>query len=141
MANAKITSYRDLEVWQEAMELVVEIYNLCDEFPAREEFGLKSQLRRASVSVPSNIAEGCGRVSTGEYLQHVGIAYGSLMEIETQVLITVRLGYVSQSRVRGILERTARIGKQANALMARLTDRLQTKRRARTASEFVVPES
>jgi four helix bundle protein len=82
-----VQSYRELIVWQKAMKLVQSIYSLTKDFPKEEVYALTSQIRRAAVSIPSNIAEGQGRDSTKEFLHHLSIAYGSLMEVETQILI------------------------------------------------------
>src|SRR5258708_1498266 len=90
-----IKSYRDLETWQTAMGLVAQIYRVTKIFPKDELYSLTSQLRRAAVSVPSNIAEGQGRDSTKEFLHHLSIAHGSLCEVETQLLIAQRLEYLS----------------------------------------------
>ena len=84
-------SYRDLRVWQKAMDLVIEVYRVTAQFPSDERFGLTSQMRRAAVSIPSNIAEGHGRQSTREFANFLWIANGSLMELETQVMIAERL--------------------------------------------------
>ena len=92
----KVKSYQDLETWQQAMSLVVEVYRVTKLFPKEELFGLTSQLRRAAVSIPSNIAEGQGRTSTKEFLHHLSIAYGSLCEAETQILIAKKLDYLGQ---------------------------------------------
>ena len=86
-------SYRDLIAWNKAMELVTEIYRVTHNFPKEELFGLMSQLRRAAVSIPSNIAEGKGRLSKGEFRQFLGNARGSLAELETQILIAQNLNY------------------------------------------------
>ncbi|MFV9505811.1 MAG: four helix bundle protein [Oscillochloridaceae bacterium umkhey_bin13] len=86
-----IQSYRDLLVWQKSMDLVTEIYQLTRQFPHEELFGLTSQTRRAAVSIPANIAEGYGRIHRKEYLHHLSIARGSLMEVETHLQIAVRL--------------------------------------------------
>lgn len=88
---AELRTYRDLLVWQKAMELAEQVYALSVTFPPDERFGLTSQLRRAAVSVPANIAEGYGRNSRGEYLQHLGISRGSLRETETLLLLSERL--------------------------------------------------
>ena len=80
-----VQSYRDLVAWNKAMELVTEIYRVTKQFPKEELFGLMSQLRRAAVSIPSNIAEGKGRLSKGEFRQFLGNARGSLAEVETQI--------------------------------------------------------
>ena len=86
-------SFRELLVWQRAMEMTVAVYRCTEEFPAAERFGLISQLRRASVSVASNIAEGYGRSTRGEYTQFLGHARGSVSEVETQLEIAARLGF------------------------------------------------
>ncbi|WP_242131015.1 four helix bundle protein [Aestuariivivens marinum] len=90
----KTQSHRDLKVWQEAMNLVVIIYELTEKFPSNEAFGLASQLRRAAVSIPSNIAEGAGRKGGKEFARFLYIALGSLSEVETQIEIAVRLQYL-----------------------------------------------
>ena len=87
-------SYRDLEVWQRAMDLVVACYRLTKAFPASELYGLTGQLQRAAVSVPANIAEGQARQHTKEFLHHLSIANGSLAELETHIQIAERLGYI-----------------------------------------------
>ena len=84
-----------LEVWKEAVELTVEVYELTKAFPKEEIYGLTSQIRRAVVSVPSNIAEGCARKSATETIHFLYIAIGSLAEVETQIIISNRLGYIS----------------------------------------------
>ena len=87
-------AHYDLRVWQEAMELVKMIYQSSSSFPESENFGLKSQIRRAAISVPSNIAEGAARISAKEFLQFLSISRGSLSEVETQMLISKNLGYL-----------------------------------------------
>jgi four helix bundle protein len=87
-------TYRDLVVWQKAMELVTEIYKATERFPKEEIYGLTSQLRRAAISVPSNIAEGQGRLTKKEFHHFLGYARGSLLEMETQLLIAQNLGYL-----------------------------------------------
>ena len=88
-----MASFRELKVWQRAIELSVAIYKLTMEFPNAELYGLTSQLRRAAVSVASNIAEGYGRTSKGEFRQFVGVACGSVLEIQTQLVIAKELGF------------------------------------------------
>jgi len=88
---AKLRNYQELIVWQKAMDLVIAVYQQTREFPREELYGLTNQLRRASVSIPSNIAEGQGRNTTGDFRQFLSIAYGSLQEVETQLLISGRL--------------------------------------------------
>ena len=115
-----VKCYRDLVAWQKSMDLVTEIYDSTQAFPRAEVFGLVSQLRRAAVSVPSNIAEGHARQSTGEFRQFLGHALGSLVELETQVLIAQRLGFVDLQRSDELLGRTTEIGKIINGLLRSL---------------------
>ena len=101
-----IRSYRDLEVWKRGVDLVELIYKLTQSFPSEEKFGLTSQLRRAAVSISSNIAEGWGRDSTKDYVRFVRIARSSLFEIETQLIIAHRLGYLNEDALRASLQET-----------------------------------
>ena len=110
-------TYADLEVWRAAMELVVQIYKLTREFPRDEMYGLTSQLRRAAVSVPSNIAEGKGRSSDRELCQFLCHARGSLFEVQTQMKIAERLGYVATNDCSLVQEETVRIGQMINGLI------------------------
>jgi four helix bundle protein len=96
--------YRDLRVWQVAMDLAIESYRVGELLPARERFGLVAQIRRAATSVPANIAEGNGRVHRREYLHHLSIARGSLNELQTLVAIAERLGYVVASDLKQFAE-------------------------------------
>ena len=97
--------HRDLKVWQESIELVKEVYDLLTDFPKNEEYGLSLQIRRAVVSIPSNIAEGCGRGTNKELSHFLNIALGSLVEVETQLYISYTLGYIDDmSRIDGRLE-------------------------------------
>jgi four helix bundle protein len=98
------------------MELVTHIYQLTRGFPGQEKFGLISQLQRAAVSIPANIAEGHGRKSTGTYLNHISIANGSLMEVETLIQIASRLGFLTQQQLMDTLSRTDEIGKMLSGL-------------------------
>ena len=109
-------TYRELMVWQKSMQLVTNIYESTECFPKSELFGLSSQLRRAVVSVPSNIAEGQGRDSTKEFVHHLSFAYGSLMETETQVQIAYNLGYLRQIELDRLLLQTAEVGRMLNGL-------------------------
>ena len=93
----EIHSHKDLKVWQASMALAAAIYGVTKKFPQDERYGLTAQLRRAAVSVPSNIAEGHARESTKEYLHHLSIAQGSLAEVETQVMLAMRLDYLHES--------------------------------------------
>jgi four helix bundle protein len=104
-----IRDFRDLEVWQRAIDLVVETYRVTRSFPSEERYGLTAQLRRAAVSVPSNIAEGRGRFGLGGFLYHLSVATGSLMELETQFFIAERLGLLQPGEARAVLEKTAEV--------------------------------
>lgn len=115
-----VRSYRDLIVWKKAIDLVIDVYHYTRSFPKEETYGLISQLRRAAVSVPSNIAEGHARVSTGEFRQFLGHALGSLVEIETQILISERLNYIDPANAAEISRRTDEIGRMLNALLRSL---------------------
>ena len=112
--------YRELIAWQKSMALVKRVYVLSKDFPNDERFGLTSQIRRAAVSVPSNIAEGQGRDSTKEFIHHLSIAYGSLMEVETQILIGQDLGYLRMEAVSALLAESAEAGRIINGLMKSL---------------------
>src|SRR6201993_4169691 len=104
-------SYRDLRVWQRAMDLVVSVYRATQEFPREELYGLTSQMRRAAVSIPSNIAEGKGRSTDRDRALFFCHARGSLLELETQVLIAGRLGYLSSSRTEILTQASAELGR------------------------------
>ena len=91
----EVKNYQDLIVWQKAMDVVVEVYRLTKKFPQGEFYGLTNQIRRAAISIPSNIAEGHTRNSRSEYLNFLSIAQGSRAEVETQMIISVRLGYLT----------------------------------------------
>lgn len=92
---AEIRSFRDLVAWQKAVDLCQTVYEVSKRFPADERFGLVAQIRRAAVSVPSNIAEGYGRRSKGDYLRFLNVALGSLCELETQAILAIRLGFAT----------------------------------------------
>ena len=124
-----ISSYRDLDVWRRSMDLVEHCYRATASFPRAEEFGLRAQLRRACVSVPSNIAERHGRSTTGEYLQHLSVAHGSLMEVETQLQISGRLGYLEPGAVTALLGETGQIGKMIHTIGSRLRTRVTGRNR------------
>ena len=113
-------TYRELLVWQRAMNLVELVYTASGRWPREELYGLTSQIRRASVSVPSNIAEGQGRNSNKEFINHLSIARGSLLELETQVLIAERLRYVDAEATRTILAASAEVGRLLSGLATSL---------------------
>ena len=119
-----VRSYRDLDVWKKAMDLEALCYQTSSCFPRQEAYGLSSQLQRSAVSVPANIAEGQGRSSTKEFINHLSIAYGSLMELETHIQIANRLGYIGEDSLEALLERTSEIGRMLNGLMQVLNDKL-----------------
>lgn len=116
----QIRSYRDLVVWQKSMKLVAECYSMTKEFPNHQQFGLTSQLQRAAVSIPANIAEGHGRRTTGDYLRHLAIARGSLMELETHIQIAEMLKYVDSKGSEQLLVRTAEISRMLTSLLSSL---------------------
>src|SRR6266487_6295644 len=111
-----VRNYTELIAWQKAIELVESVYVLSRSFPKDELYGLTSQVRRAAVSVPSNIAEGHTRASTKEYLNYISMAQASLAETETQLVVAVRLGYVVPKRVESVLKEAVVLGKQLYAL-------------------------
>ena len=115
-----LQDYRQLEVWQEAMNLVTLIYQSTAGFPREETYGLTNQLRRAAVSVPSNIAEGQGRRSTKEFLNQLSVARGSLLEVQTQVEISSRLKYLAADQVGGLEQRIGTVARLLNGLIRSL---------------------
>lgn len=113
---AAITSFRDLRGWQAGMNLVEQVYKMTGCFPKSETYGLSSQMQRAAVSIPSNIAEGYVRESTKEYLQHLSIAQASLAELSTQIEIAARLNYTSQQDFTQMSDSATSLSKQLYAL-------------------------
>lgn len=120
---AQITSHRDLRFWQEAISLVEECYRLATAFPKDELFGLSSQLKRAAVSVPANISEGFGRGSTGSDIQLLKIARGSLCEIETHLVLVIRLRLVEKPAVDKAMATRDRVAKLLHSLIISLDRR------------------
>ena len=112
-----IQTYRDLRVWQEAMDLAEATYRLAQTMPASESFGLVAQVRRSAVSVPANIAEGYGRESTGSYIQFLKTARGSLRELETHVLLAQRVGLVARQDADKLLGIAENVAKKLHALI------------------------
>jgi four helix bundle protein len=108
-------------VWQRSMDLVERIYQITSVFPSGEQWGLVSQMRRAAVSVPSNIAEGYGRQATGNYRHHLSIARGSLLELETQVLLSERLGYLRSEGAATILAEIQEMSRMLATLVSKLS--------------------
>jgi len=113
-------SFRELTVWQRAMEMTVRVYELTRNFPRDEIYGLTSQLRRASVSVASNIAEGRGRISQGEFQQFLGLAQGSNFEVQTQLEVSRRLSLGSEASLNQAEKLSIEVGKMLSALIASL---------------------
>jgi len=111
VANGEIRSYEDLAAWQLAVDLSVEVYRVTESFPAVDRFGLAQQVRRAAVSVPSNIAEGYGRGSRTDYARFLRISRGSLYEVETQLLIAKRLGWLEEQTYQGLRGRLKENGR------------------------------
>ena len=115
-----VQHYRQLIAWQKALAMVTDVYSLTKSFPREEIYGLTNQMRRAAVSVPSNIAERSGRRTTGEFMQFLGHSYGSLCELETQIVIGVNLGFADPRDADVLLEQTAEVGRSINGLIASL---------------------
>lgn len=115
-----MAGYRDLLAWQAAMQIAEDVYLLTENLPKHELFSLTNQLRRAAISVPSNIAEGHGRNSPKEFNHFLGIALGSLAELETQLLLTVRLKYIDGSQLVHILKTTDETAKMLKGLQKSL---------------------
>ena len=112
-----MNNYKELIVWQKSIELVIQIYKATKSFPKEEVYGLSSQMQRAVVSIPSNIAEGHERNSSKEFVQFLYISRGSLAELETQVIIAEKLGYINQEEKNCILNDCYKIGKMINGLL------------------------
>lgn len=117
-------THKDLDVWKLSIEFVTEIYNLTKDFPKEEQFGLTNQIRRASVSIPSNIAEGAGRRSDKEFLQFLYISMGSIQEIDTQLLISLNLSYLTKSEYEILLTKLDQISKMISGLIKFVKERL-----------------
>ena len=120
MAGRSTQSHRDLLVWQRAIDLCVATYAATDVFPRTEVYGLTNQLRRANVSIPSNIAEGYGRLSKEQYRHFLGIAQGSDLELQTQLTIAERLGFGDLTAVGSATDLSNEVGKMLTAMIARL---------------------
>ena len=116
--------YKDLLVWQKAITLVKHVYQITRAFPDNEKFGLASQMRRAAISIPSNIAEGQARHTTGEFVQFLSHAEGSVAELDTQLLISVELSYCTKSKAQAAFDLISELRKMLNALRRKLVTRL-----------------
>jgi four helix bundle protein len=118
-----IRSYRDLQVWQRAMDLVVESCKIVNLLPKNEVYSLATQIQRAAVSIPANIAEGHGREHLGDHLHHLSCANGSLMELETHFLIARRLSYITETQLQVVLDNAAELGRMLAGLISKLKAR------------------
>jgi len=116
----QVKSFRDLKVWQRAMDLVPEIYRIARQFPSHERFGLSDQIRRAAVSIPSNVAEGHSRRHTREFIHHLSIARGSLAELHTLLLLALRLQYLKDQELSAIEQMLIDLRMPLYALISRL---------------------
>jgi four helix bundle protein len=125
-----IKSYRDLKVWERAIDLVVASYKLTELLPKSEVYGLTAQIRRAAVSIPANIAEGHGRDHLGDYLHHLSVANGSLMELETHFLIANRLAYLRMTEIEVPLQLSGEVSR----MLAGLTRKLKARQLTASAS-------
>ena len=121
--KSRIESYRDLIVWQKGMDLAASIYECTARFPNFEQYGLSSQMRRAAVSVPANIAEGFGRATGRDYANFLSIARGSVLEVETMVLLSERLRYINEETCRGLVLSTQEVARMLYSLRRRVTAR------------------
>jgi four helix bundle protein len=122
-AHKQTYGFEELHAWKRAMDLVDQVYVLTENWPNREQYGLTNQIRRAAVSVPSNIAEGQGRKSDGDFVRFLAIAYGSLMEVRTQLLIASRRAYSSEAAVSDVLAMLDETGRLLNGLKRSLSGR------------------
>ncbi|MBX7135877.1 MAG: four helix bundle protein [Fimbriimonadaceae bacterium] len=119
-----LSSYQDLEVWRRAVDWAEAAYRATQTFPREEAYGLTSQIRRAAVSVPSNIAEGAARAGTKEFLQFLGIARGSLAEAETLMLISSRLGFLDHQQRESLMAQSDEIGRMITGLRKSLKSKM-----------------
>lgn len=115
--------YRKLDVWKKSIELAVDIYAQTRNFPSEEKFGLTSQIRRSAISVPSNIAEGAGRKSNKEFCHFLNIAYGSSCELDTQLLISMNLGFIKNQELEILTNKITEVQKMIYKLIQKLTER------------------
>jgi four helix bundle protein len=111
-----LSQYQELIAWQKAVDLVIQVYRATEEFPRSEQFGLSHQIRRTAVSIPSNIAEGQGRETTRDFLRFLAITRGSIQELETQILIAFRLGYLKEQEQTQLIESLAEVGRLVSGL-------------------------
>ena len=120
----KIKSYQDLIVWQKSVLLVTDIYTITKTFPQDERFGITSQLNRAAVSIPTNIAEGWGRETSKNYLQFLRISRGSIMEVQTLLIISKNLNYISEEKFDILRNKTEEVGKILQGLIKSINEKI-----------------
>jgi four helix bundle protein len=120
----RVNSYRDLIVWQRGMDIAASVYQMTESYPKDQLYGLRNQMQRAAVSIPSNIAEGHERDSTKEYLHFISISLGSLAELETQILLSERLNYLKPEDAKQLLALADEIGRMLRAIQRRLKAKL-----------------
>jgi len=120
---APVNSFKDLKIWQAGMELAVVCYDVTNGFPDRERYGLTSHIRRAASSVPANIAEGHGRETTGAFIQYLRVAQGSLRELETHLLLAIRLNFLAEDRAVKAFNLVGQLGRMIRSLIRRLQDK------------------
>ena len=118
----KSSEFRDLKVWQKAMDLAEEVYTLVKYLPREETYSLSDQIRRAAVSIPSNIAEGQGRITTKEFIRFLSMARGSLWELSTQIELCERLRYLDKSQTKNAIQLITEVAKMLNALSNAISD-------------------
>ena len=118
-----LKNYKDLKVWQKSYRLCLDLYRITKKFPKEERYGLTSQIRRSAVSIPSNIAEGYGKKTTADYLRSLYIAYGSVCELETQVLLSGDLNYVNKENLVALKANTEEVERMLKALIKSLVNK------------------
>jgi len=118
-----LKNYRELKVWQKSYRLCLDLYRITKKFPKEEIYGLTSQIRRAAVSIPSNIAEGYGRKTTADYLRFLYIAYGSICELESQLLLSGDLNYENQKNLKALKDGTEEVERMLKALIKSLENK------------------
>ena len=124
-SNRAIRSYRDLQVWQKGMNIAEQCYLITKNYPKQEMYGMSSQIQRAAVSIPANIAEGYGRNSKGEYIQFLRIAQGSLKELETHLILSIRVKLATSDVANPILEECESLGRMIRALIRSIQASIQ----------------
>ncbi len=121
-----LKNYKELKVWQKSYGLCLEVYRITKGFPKQETYGLTSQIRRSAVSIPSNIAEGYGRKTTADYLRFLYIAYGSVCELETQILLSGDLSYIPSVDLEVLKDKTAEVERMLKSMIKSLQKKLIT---------------